>query len=274
MLSEHDDKREFAAMVEGDAVDPRALYVELLIKILANTIYGDPAMAPWSDKSFKLSDRLVGRDWPLQAHSMAGVARLTNLAELVGRVLRENVPGNLIETGVWRGGCCILMQALLTLHGERARKVFVADSFQGLPKPDPRHRHDRGDTHHRFAELSVGQAEVRRNFERYDMLASNVLFVEGFFEATLPHLETGPLALMRLDGDMYGSTMVALETLYPKLSPGGFVIVDDYGAISACRAAVEAYRTAHGITAPIETIDWTGAWWRKPALAAASGAAA
>jgi predicted O-methyltransferase YrrM len=87
--------------------------------------------------------------------------------------------------------------------------------------------------------------------------------VEGFFQDTLPNLDAGPFAVIRLDGDMYGSTIVALENLYPKLSPGGFVVVDDY-ALPACREAVTDYRSAQGIDAKIEEIDWTGVWWRKP----------
>jgi O-methyltransferase len=70
-------------------------------------------------------------------------------------------------------------------------------------------------------------------------------------------------ALIRLDGDMYSSTIVALQSLYPKLSPGGFIIVDDYGAIPACKQAVTDFRSQLGIDEPIERIDWTGVWWRK-----------
>jgi O-methyltransferase len=70
---------------------------------------------------------------------------------------------------------------------------------------------------------------------------------------------------MRLDGDMYESTIQALEVLYPKLSPGGFVIVDDYGALESCRQAVEDFRTAGGIGEPLVRIDWTGVYWQKGA---------
>ena len=80
----------------------------------------------------------------------------------------------------------------------------------------------------------------------------------------MPSLEAGPFALIRLDGDLYESTYVALEALYPKLSPGGFVIIDDYTATNACQAAVQDYRTLMGIEAPIHEIDWTGVWWQKP----------
>jgi O-methyltransferase len=80
----------------------------------------------------------------------------------------------------------------------------------------------------------------------------------------LPKLETGPLALIRLDGDLYESTYVALAHLYSRLSPGGFVIVDDYGALPNCKAAVVDFRSKNAIDAPLHVIDWTGVWWQKP----------
>jgi hypothetical protein len=88
----------------------------------------------------------------------------------------------------------------------------------------------------------------------------------GQFSDTLPTLDTGPLALIRLDGDLYESTYVALENLYPKLSPGGFLIVDDYGVFEPCRRAVHDYRSRHEIAAPIHPIDRSGVWWRRPAI--------
>ncbi len=95
------------------------------------------------------------------------------------------------------------------------------------------------------------------------MLDEGVRFLKGWFKDTLPSAEAEAYAVLRLDGDMYESTMDALNALYPKLSPGGFLIVDDYGAVPACRQAVEDYRAVHGIDEPIIEIDWTGAYWRK-----------
>jgi O-methyltransferase len=90
-----------------------------------------------------------------------------------------------------------------------------------------------------------------------------VQFLKGWFKDTLPQAPIERLAVARLDGDMYESTMTAIEALYPKVQPGGFVIVDDYGAVPACKRAIEDYRARFGITEPIETIDWTGVYWRK-----------
>jgi O-methyltransferase len=212
---------------------------------------------------FDADAREIGRDWPQSADTMIGLRRLANVRMCTETVLRDGVPGDLIETGVWRGGTCIYMRAILEAHADPARRVWVADSFAGLPPPDERYPADEGDILHTYAELAIPQAEVRRRFAEYGLLDDRVVFLEGFFEDTLATAPIEQLAVLRLDGDMYASTMVALEALYHKLSPGGFVIVDDYSSIPACAKAVEDFRSRLGIRDPIEEIDWTGVYWRK-----------
>jgi O-methyltransferase len=116
---------------------------------------------------------------------------------------------------------------------------------------------------HTYRELAVSLDEVRANFEKYGLLDEQVRFLEGWFRETLPSAPIEELALIRLDGDMYESTYVALESLYPKLSLGGYLIVDDYGAVPTCRLAVDDFRRAHGIAEEMTPIDWTGIYWRK-----------
>ncbi len=209
------------------------------------------------------SDRQVGRLWPGYADTMIGMKRLNNLQYCVETVLRDGVAGDLIETGVWCGGACIFMRGILAAHRVHDRRVFVADSFEGLPEPDPeKYPADRGGQWHTHDELAVSQEQVANNFRRYGLLDEQVVFLKGWFKDTLPHAPIEQLAVLRLDGDMYESTMDALSALYPKLSPGGFCIVDDY-SLPECRKAISDYRAANGITAPIEEIDWTGSYWRK-----------
>jgi O-methyltransferase len=241
----------------------RALYLDLLVKTLTNVIYGDPSIFP-GQTGFDPKQRDVGGDWPSVGHTMVGVARLTNLKQLTQRTIDERTPGDYIETGVWRGGCCILMRAVLEANQIRDRRVYVADSFAGLPPPNPdKYPVDAGDALHTYRELAIPIEQVRANFSAYGLLDDQVVFVPGFFQDTLPTLNAGPFSLIRLDGDMYESTIVALNSLYPKLSSGGFVIIDDY-ALGGCRAAVDDFRRDHGITAAVETVDWTGIWWQKP----------
>lgn len=207
-----------------------------------------------------------GSIWPGYADTMIGLKRLDNIQECVESVLRDNIQGDCIETGVWRGGACILMRAILAAYGVEDRKIFVADSFEGLPKPDPTaFPSDKGDTHYTHPYLAVSQEEVENNFRRYGLLDNQVVFLKGWFKDTLPNASIQTLSILRLDGDMYSSTMDSLQNLYPKLSVGGYCIVDDYVA-PACRTAVQDYRAQHGITSHVQEIDWTGTYWRKSEL--------
>lgn len=208
--------------------------------------------------------RMEGRDWPKLAHSMVGMKRLDSLQACVESVIRDGVPGDLIETGVWRGGASILMRGILEAHAVRDRRVWVADSFEGLPPPDAaKYPAYAGDVHHQNRLLAVSLEEVQANFRKYGLLDDQVRFLKGWFKDTLPPAPIERLAVARLDGDMYESTIDALTSLYPKLSPGGYLIVDDYGSIPACKRAVTDFREERGITEPIESIDWTGVWWRR-----------
>jgi O-methyltransferase len=208
--------------------------------------------------------REVGRDWPAQAETMIGLRRLENLETLIVDVVHRGVPGDLVETGVWRGGATIFMRGVLKALADGERRVWACDSFAGLPRSDPeKYRADEGDPHWTFAELVVPLEDVKANFARYGLLDDQVRFLPGWFRDTLPGAPIEQISLLRLDGDMYESTHVALEALYPKLSPGGYLVVDDYGAIPACRQAVTDFRARHGIDEPLHEIDWTGVYWRR-----------
>ncbi len=98
---------------------------------------------------------------------------------------------------------------------------------------------------------------------KYGLLDNQVQFLAGWFCDTLPKAPIHRLAVMRLDGDMYESTMDALRALYPKLSVGGFVIIDDFGYLESCRAAVMDYRAEFGIAEEIKQIDWGGVYWQR-----------
>jgi hypothetical protein len=248
-----------------NSLNPTAdLYLDLLTKCLSNLIYGPPPRNPWTDGMFR-GDAVPGRDRSSPAHTMVGILRLANVRELAQRALDLDIPGDFIETGVWRGGCCILMRGVLAANQVTDRKVYVADSFEGLPPPNTHaYPQDAGDKHHQIKELCVSMDEVRANFAKYDLLDGQVEFVKGYFSETLPKLRAGPFAVIRLDGDMYESTIVALRALYPRLSPGGFIIVDDYGAVPQCKVALDDYRAENGIDCPMTQIDWTGVYWQKP----------
>jgi O-methyltransferase len=263
-------------------------YVRLLKKTLTGAVHQeafgiitDPALVVGAeigkavaDQDIVLGRRLSGderramtdegRDWPLAAETMVGGKRLDQLEKALTFVLQNHIPGDVIEAGVWRGGAAIFMRGFLAAHGVADRRVFVADSFEGVPPPAvERYPADAGDEHHELPMLAVDIATVRENFRRYGLLDDQVVFVKGRFGDTLPKLKGNTWAVVRLDGDMYESTMDGLVNLYPGLSIGGHLIVDDYGAIPAAAKAVDDFREEHRITSPLHQIDWTGVFWQK-----------
>ncbi len=206
-----------------------------------------------------------GLVWPRHALTMIGRRRLANIEHCISDVLANDVPGDLIETGVWRGGASIYMRAVLADHGAGERRVWVADSFAGLPRNDPANYPADAAVEplHLHEQLAVSLEQVQANFARLGLLDDQVVFLAGWFKDTLPALEQQRWSVIRLDGDLYESTIQALTHLYPSLSPGGWLIVDDYGAIDACRQAVHAYRDQHGVTEAIQPVDQAAVCWQR-----------
>jgi O-methyltransferase len=260
--------------------DARSLYLDLIRRDL--TRYGIDELVPvrWPlrrpllktlslmlvrKRLFDRRKRDLGLDWPADAETMIGMQRLTSLQRSVETVLADDIPGDLVECGVWRGGASILMRAVLEAYGDETRCVWLADSFAGVPRPDTaNYKADKGIRLDRAADiLAVSETEVRANFQRYGLLDDRVRFLPGWFKDTLHDAPIDRIALLRLDGDLYESTIQALDALYPRLSPGGFCIIDDYRNINACRQAVTDYRAKHGVSAQIVEIDGSGVLWRK-----------
>ncbi|HSW76615.1 MAG TPA: TylF/MycF family methyltransferase [Candidatus Saccharimonadales bacterium] len=245
------------------AEDNKTLYLELMKKCLINSIHQDTDV---SGVTYRSGIREYGLDWPRVAHTMIGQHRLNNLQFCVEDVLQNNIPGDLIETGVWRGGATIFMRAILKAYDNKERRVFVADSFEGMPvaKVD-QYPADQSIAHitNCNSVLAVSLPQVKLNFFRYGLLDDQVVFLKGWFCDTLPIAPIEKLAVMRLDGDYYSSTMDALVNLYPKLSIGGYVIIDDY-QIPCCAQAVSDFRNTLGITDELcTTADCQGVFWKR-----------
>ena len=251
----------------ADIARVRELYLSTMARILTNTIYEDGDLRPNRGGPFEERRRATGRDWPEKAFTMIGTHRLTNLRQLAAAAIEANVPGDFIEAGIWRGGACIMLRAVLEAYADKDRTVFCADSFQGIPPSNPEeYPSDAGRQWHKdlFPQLAISQEAVEEAFRKFGLLDSQVRFLAGWFKDTLPTVKNRQFALIRLDGDLYESTIQSLDNLYPALSPGGYVIIDDF-SLPNCRAAVEDYRRQHEVEVQIEKIDFTGVWWQKPA---------
>ena len=203
--------------------------------------------------------REEGMDWPCFGYSMAGHKAIDNVRFCVEDVIRNGVPGDFIETGVWRGGMVIYMRALLKVYGVTDRVVWLADSFEGLPAP--KSSSDGIDLSY-VSYLKVSLEDVETNFRRFGLLDGQVRFLKGWFCDTLPEAPVERLAILRLDGDMYSSTMDALTGLYHKVSPGGYVIVDDYFSWDSCRAAVTDFLASRNIQVDLQRVDGSRVFWQ------------
>lgn len=244
------------------------LYLNLLKKALTNTVY---SAEPGEESEATFVRGFIDHYIQGSAVSMLPMARLDNLQACIEDVLERGVPGDLIETGVWRGGSTIFMRATLRAHAVMDRVVWVADSFEGLPEPDAERFPIEAETHNGalmtkvYDHFAVDLDAVKSNFRAYGMLDDQVRFLKGWFKDTLPGAPISTLAIMRLDGDYYESTMDALTNLYDKLSIGGYAIIDDYAedAWTHCRQAVDEFREKRGIDEPMIQVDSKCFFWKR-----------
>lgn len=230
------------------------LYIDLLKKSLIDYIDLDN-----NDKH----DKIEGKDlYPSKASkTMIGLRALENIEYCINEINKNEIEGDFIETGVWRGGATIFMKALSDIFNMN-KKVWVADSFEGLPKSD---NNIDNDFFHNESKngLIVPLKEVKNNFKKYNLLDNNVKFLKGWFKDTLNTKDIDKLSLLRLDGDMYSSTMQSLNYLYPKLQIGGYIIIDDYYSVKECKIAIDEYRKKFNINEDMIRINWACVYWKK-----------
>jgi hypothetical protein len=303
---------------------PETLYLDMVKRTLCNLIYEDAALWAYGpDKQmeplnrFDIRRRVVGQDVPVEAHTMVGWRRLSNIETCAKAVIEADVPGDFVEAGVLRGGSSIFMRAVLKAYGITDRRVFACDTFVPPPErqaPLPvikllslltripsRAWHLRlyrlvekqqknwpasADPSDEWIGLTMGMIRyaarnrsllqpkdrvsvqaVDSHFARYGLLDSQVVLLEGFFSDTLPKADIESIALLRCDGDTYESTRSVLDAVYDKVSPGGYVIVDDYYSFDDCKRAVDEFRSEHSIADEIVPIDDSAVYWQKSAAA-------
>ena len=211
-------------------------------------------------KPFNLEKIHEGKSFPNIGYTMISKKRLDHLQNCIENIIENKIEGDFIETGVWRGGSTIFMRALLKVHVVKDKIVWVADSFSGMPKPKDK---SDGSDLSKFSILNVSLEQVKSNFEKFELLDNQVKFLKGWFKDTLPIAPIKKLSLIRLDGDLYSSTIDSLNNLYSKLSKGGYVIIDEYYDWPECKKAVDDFRRENLINDEIKKIDWSSAFWEK-----------
>ncbi len=194
----------------------------------------------------------AGRRASTLPYSDMGRARMRNLRHVLDVVREENVPGDLVECGTGRGGGAIFMRGYLDAHELRGRQVWVADRFR-VTEPA-------GEGVAAWADLNT----VRDGFARFNLLDDLVRFLVGPPAETLVDAPVEKVAVLRLGPGNIADAVAGLDALYERLSVGGYVVVDDYASAEHARA-IDAFRVAHGVEAPIERVDGASVAWRKTA---------
>jgi O-methyltransferase len=273
----------------------RRRYLDVLKRALVNSLYAEDALRlelAWSGalSGELLADQRLLRDVRYErprayrdlievkrvgglartfgarlSHTMIGLSGLDNLERCAARVFADGIPGDFLEAGVCHGGAAIFLRALQVAYGEDRRCTWVADSFAGVPPPthpvDREHELDLSEPQQPW--MAADLQAVRDNFETYGLLSDRVRFLPGLFAETLPTAPVDQLAILRLDGDLYASTRDTLVAMYDRVAPGGFVIIDDYGALEPCRLAVDEFLAERGLDVELHQVDGTRVCWRK-----------
>jgi len=216
-----------------------------------------------SDASGHESEVIPFRNFVYNSHTMTSRVRLDYLQKCMEQVIFDEVKGDFIEVGAWKGGVGIFMRGFLAVNGVIDRHVWVADSFDGPPIPMSSEDHAYDFSKSKFPCMAISLDAVKALFSRYDLLDEQVGFIEGRFKDSLPDAKIGQLALLRLDGSLYESTRDGLQALYGKLGVGGFVIVDDYFLASPCKEAVDEFIKAEKVNCHLMNIDDCAVCWRK-----------
>jgi O-methyltransferase len=210
----------------------------------------------------------------VQPYSMSGPDRMAAMYEAARYVAQTRMPGAVVECGVWKGGSMMLGALGLLSAGERDRPLYLFDTFEGMTAPTDADRSPLFTP--TAAELLSGSDktariwavgpldEVRANMASTGYPPENVKFIKGPVEETIPVHAPEQIALLRLDTDWYESTRHELVHLYPRLVPGGILIIDDYGHWAGARKAVDEYIAEHNLRLFLNRIDYTGRLAVKP----------
>lgn len=208
--------------------------------------------------------------------SMTSIERLYAMYKATEYVVKAQIPGDIVECGVWRGGSMMMAAHALLSFGDTSRRLVLFDTFEGLPRPDKEKdvdlwghsnydewtRHRRTDTSSDWAYASL--EEVRHNMESTGYPMDRIVFVKGMVQETIANNLPEAIALLRLDTDWYESTVCELRYLYPRLRDQGVLIADDYGHLKGQRQAIDAYFAENGETLLLNRIDYSGRLALKP----------
>jgi O-methyltransferase len=216
---------------------------------------------PSGNIRYELYDEALPAIDRVRPYTMVADEGLFTLYQQVAHIDRQQIPGAIVECGIWHGGSVALAALAHLKHGGGLRDFHLFDSFEGIPEPvaDLDGARAVSDVHGRSKPSTGGELVVAWDYGERGGPGSVDTVLElltdvgcnpdrlhvhkGWFQDTVPEAaaQIGPIALLRLDGDWYESTKVCLDHLYQYVTPGGFVVIDDYGAYEGCRKAVNEF---------------------------------
>ncbi len=203
-------------------------------------------------------------------YTMTSIERMYSLYNSVNYVLTNNIEGDFVECGVWRGGSSMLIAKMLINRNIENRKIFLYDTFEGMSEPteidktfigqDAKMLLDKGaDNKEESVWCLATIDDVQNNLSLTSFNKNNIVYIKGKVEDTIPnYMPEGKISLLRLDTDWYESTKHELLNLYPLISKNGILIIDDYGHWEGCRNAVDEYFSSKKISHFTQRIDYTG----------------
>lgn len=206
--------------------------------------------------------------------TMVSIERMYALYQAVEYLVRNRIAGDIVECGVWRGGCCMLIAKTLTHFQDTGRKIYLYDTFEGMPAPTEKDVARDGqrlvkqwnamvkDSHNEWCYASL--QDVQKNLSAVDYPQTQIYYIVGKVEDTLPGTIPEKIALLRLDTDWYESTKHEMRHLYPRLVSTGPLLIDDYGHWKGSRDAVDESFAEMGLFPYLSRVDYTGRTFIKP----------
>jgi O-methyltransferase len=192
--------------------------------------------------------KFVERD---DVYSMGDIQEIQLIEECINNIIKNNIEGDIIEAGVWKGGMAMWMKNLLNYYGDN-RKLWLFDTFGIFPES----LYDKDKKIHLLTEYLFSKKydinDVRNNFKKLNLLDDTINFVVGDFKDTVPKTDISKIAILRLDSDYYDATLIMLEKYYFKIVKGGYIIIDDYNnEYLGAKEAILFFRNKYNI---METI--------------------
>jgi len=215
----------------------------------------------------------VGLFWKVKPYTLVSFERLYNV-HMLSRLIEENsMKGAFVECGVWKGGCVAIMAHVAKKAGSN-RKIWLFDSFEGLPEPTKKDgieakifasKKDSGKLKS-IKKVVASISDVNEILSKLKIDRKNIVIRKGWFQDTLPKAkkDIGAISILRLDADWYESTKICLEKLYGLIIPKGYIIIDDYYSWGGCRKAVDEFIAKNNLQIKIRRIDRCAAYFQKP----------